>query len=229
MAKPSNIERQLKELDKLQKKGILTEDEYASRRAAIMADTSEPDRAKRGGAFRWGFMGCLGIIGALVAVVVVIIVIVAVSAGGSSDSGTGDVHVTFATGSSGEIAAEGTGDKKSKVTILDIKDPATSTNQFEQPATGKKYVAIDVEVENVGTHEVTSLDWKLRDTEDQEHDQELASGVGQALEPFYNLTPGGKTQGWVVFEIDLDATVKWVRADPNPFLKNDLYFDARAQ
>lgn len=227
MAKPSNIERQLKELDKLQKKGILTEDEYASRRVAIMADTSEPDRAKRGGAFRWGFMGCLGIMGAIVAVVAVIVVIAAISSGGDS-SGVADVHVTLAGGSSGAIAAEGNGGKKSKVTILDVKDPATSTNQFEQPAAGKKYVAVNVEVENVGTHEVTSLDWKLRDSKDQEHDEEFASGMGQALEPFYNLTPGGKTQGWIVFEIDSDAVIKWVRADPNPFLKNDLYFDAPA-
>lgn len=227
MAK-TNIERQLKELDALRKKGVLNDDEYATRRAAIMASPTQPDHAKRGGAFRWGFLGCLGIIGALAALVVVIVVIVAVTSGGGS-SAAADVHVTLAKGSSGAIAAEGNSGKKSKVTILDIKDPATSTNEFERPAAGKKYVALNVEVENVGKNEVSSLDWKLRDSKDQEHDEDFVSGVGQGLEPFYNLTPGGKTQGWVVFEIDSDASIKWVRADPNPFLRNDLYFDTGAK
>lgn len=228
MAKTS-IERQLKELSDLHRKGVLSDDEYAMRRAAIMTSTAEPDRAKRGGPLKWGFMGCLGIIGALVAVVVVVVVIVAVSTGGGSSSGTADVHVALAKGNSGAIAPEGNSGKKSKVTILDIKDPATSTNEFEHPAAGKKYLAIDVEVENVGTHEVSSLGWKLRDSKDQEHDQTFVTGVGADLEPIYNLTPGGKTQGWVVFEIDSDASVKWIRADPDPFLSDDLYFDAAAR
>lgn len=228
MAKPTNIERQLKELDKLQKKGVLTEEEYASRRAAIMTNTAEPDHAKRGGAFKWGFMGCLGIIGALAAVVVVIIVIVVLAASNSSSSGGGDdVHVTFAEGSSGVVAPEGSGDDKTKVTILGIKDPAASDNEFEQPADGKKYIAIDVEIENVGKHEINAVSWKLRDSKDQEHDEAFVSGVGQDLEPVYNLTPGGKTQGWVVFEVDSDATVKWLRADPSLFSAGDLYFDAK--
>jgi hypothetical protein len=42
-----------------------------------------------------------------------------------------------------------------------------------------------------------------------------------------NLTPDGKAEGWVAFEIPADAGVKWVRADPNFLIENDLYFDAR--
>lgn len=223
------IERQLKELDQIRKKGVLSDEEYATRREAILVSTAEPDHKKRGGPLKWGFLGCLGIMGAIGAVVVAVVILIAVASGGSSSGGGDDVHAAFATGSSGVISPEGSGDKKTKVTILDIKDPATSDNEFQQPADGKKYIAIDVEVENVGEHETSWLSWKLRDSKDQEHDDTLVTGMGDSLDAMYNLTPGGKTQGWVVFEVDEDASVKWVRADPSIFTAGDLYFDASTE
>lgn len=222
MARSSNIERRLKELDKLKQKGVVNDEEYASRRVAIMNDTSEPDHAKRGGPLKWGFFGCLGIIGAIVGVIVVI---VSVSAGGSSGDGGKDVHVALAKGSSGVIVPEG-GRTHLKVTVLDTADGAKSDNQFEQPPAGKKYIAFDMEVENVGQHEANWTSWKLRDSKDQEHDDNIVSGVGQPFDSLFNLTPGGKTQGWVVFTVDSDATAKWLRADPDPIGSGDLYFDA---
>jgi hypothetical protein len=84
-------------------------------------------------------------------------------------------------------------------------------------------------VQNVGSQEVNALDWLMRDSKDNEIRRTFVSGIGQNLEGAYTLTPGGKTSGWVVFEVDADASPKWIRADPNSFLKNDLYFDATAQ
>jgi hypothetical protein len=40
------------------------------------------------------------------------------------------------------------------------------------------------------------------------------------------LTPGGKKQGVVVFQIPEDAQPEWLRFDPNQFLRGDLCFDA---
>jgi len=202
-----------------------------------------PAAKKGGGIGRFFLFGC----GGLLALVVLVIVLVAIAASGGSKNdnsggsgsnaaatpgqvGTnkGDVHVSLTEGSSGIIAPEGNDNKRSKVTIMAIKDPATSSNQFEKPAQGKKFWAVQVEVENVGTAETTGLDWKLRDSKNQELTQSFVSGVGESLRPG-SLTPGGKTSGWLVFQIDADASPKWLRADPNPFLKNDLYFDAPGQ
>lgn len=229
----SELEKQLKELEKSQKKGILTEEEYQQRRAALIANGAHrPVNAGKSGPLKWGFMGCLGIIGAIVAFFVLIAVLV--SAGGGDDDEGGDqpaqrdVRVALAVDSSGTIAPEFSDEKKSKVTILQIVDGAQSTNQYLAPEEGKKYYAIEVLVENAGSQEVSSLDWKMRDSNDNELEREYVSSIGTELEAFYSdLTPGGKKQGWVVFEIDAVATAKWIRADPNPFLKNDLYFDAQ--
>ena len=230
----SELEKQLKELEKSQKKGILTEEEYQQRRAALIASGAPAKSGGgKGGPFKWGFLGCLGMIGAIV-VFGVIIVVLASAGGGSDDDEQSatpeerDVRVPLAVDSSGTIFPDGSSGDKSQVTIVQIVDGAESTNQFLQPSEGKKYYAIEVVVENVGTSEVSSLDWKMRDSNDNELPRAFVSGVGEELETFYSdLTPGGKKRGWVVFEIDEAATAKWIRADPNPFLKNDLYFDAQ--
>lgn len=200
-----------------------------------------PVTTKKGGGFgRFLMFGCGGLIGL---VVLILIIVAATSGGGGSDTdtkastdstpgqtgtNTGDVHVPLTEGSSGVIAPERNDNKKSKVIILAIRDNATSTNQFSRPAEGKKYWAVQVEVENVGTAEVTGLDWKLRDSKNQEVSQSFVAGIGESLQSG-TLTPGGKTTGWLIFQIDTDASPKWLRADPNPFLKNDLYFDAPNQ
>ena len=38
---------------------------------------------------------------------------------------------------------------------------------------------------------------------------------GEDIDVAFNLTPGGKLRGWVVFEIDIEAGPKWLRADPD--------------
>ena len=150
----------------------------------------------------------------------------ALGGGGDGDDAGGDVRVALEPQSAGEIAAEGNSNQRSRVTILEIADNARSDNQFERPAQGKKYWAVRVRVENAGTEEVGSLDWLLRDSTNAESTQVFVSGVGPGLDPFYTLTPGGRQEGWLVFEIAADAQPVWLRADPNPFLANDLYFDA---
>jgi hypothetical protein len=235
MAKKSMTEELLDELDKLVEKGRITPEEYQSRRAAILANPAAPAAPEKkggGGIFKWGFLGCLGIFAAIGILGVLFIVIIAAALSGAADDeddSGGDVRVALSNGASGEIAAEGNGSKRSKVTILQFVDNVQSTNQFVQPAEGKQWVGFEVVVENVGSKQVGSLDWTLRDSKDQEHNREYVVGAtGSHVDVVYSdLTPGGKKQGWVYFEIDADATVKWLRADPNPFLAYDLYFDGQ--
>ncbi|WP_322796037.1 DUF4352 domain-containing protein [Tepidiforma sp.] len=241
MAK-SPTEQLLQELESLRARGLVTDEEYAARRQAILSGQVAPPPAKSGG----GFFKKVGIgCGALIGIVIVIAIIAAAAGGGSGDddsdtaassggtpgAGTnrGDVHVTLAPGVSGEIAPDGSPERKSRVTIVQIQDPVVSTNPFSQPKAGMRWIGIEVIHENVGTKEVSSLDWKLRDTNDNEHEEDVIGPVVDLpdLDPIYSdLTPGGKKQGWIYFQVPEGAGIKWLRADPNTFLKNDLYFDA---
>ncbi|MCC7087826.1 MAG: DUF4352 domain-containing protein [Chloroflexi bacterium] len=231
MAK-SPTEKLLDELDRLAAKGRISPEEYEARRNAIIAgNVAAPPEKKGGGLFKWGFLGCLGILAAIGIFFVILIVAIGAALNDATDDtpdSGGDVRVSLAIGASGAIAPEGNGSKKSKVTILQVVDNVPSTNQFIQPAAGKKWIGLEVEVENVGTAQVTSLDWTLRDTTDQEHERTPWTGAeGSAIDIVYHdLTPGGKKRGWIYFEVDQAAGIKWLRADPNPFLANDLYFDA---
>lgn len=229
----SGTEKLLDELDSLAAKGRLSAEEYEARRSAIIAgNVAAPAEKKGGGLFRWGLLGCLGIIAAIGLFFVLLFVAIGVALNDAADDTPdtgGDVRVTLAAGASGAIAPEGNGSKKSKVTILQVVDNVPSANQFIQPAAGKKWIGFEVEVENVGTAQVTSLDWTLRDTTDQEHERTPWTGAeGSAIDiAYHDLTPGGKKRGWLYFEVDAAAGIKWLRADPNPLLANDLYFDAR--
>lgn len=225
----NDLERQLQDLERLKTRGVISEDEYASRRTAILAapQESKAGGSRAGGIFKWGFLGCLGILGAIGAAVVLLVVLIVAAAGGSDSGEDGDdVRVSLSDGASGVIFPEGNGDSKTQVTLVRIIDPATSDNQFLQPDAGNRYWAVEVQIENVGSGEVNGLDWKLRGSNDFEYDREFVSGLGPELASFTNLTPGAKQQGLVVFEIPNDVTPKWLRADPNVFLANDLYFDA---
>ena len=229
MAKQSRLERALEEIDSLRERGRLTDEEHETRRAALLADTTlaEPEKGGRGnGIMKWGAFGCLGILG-LIGLFLILVIVASENLSDSIDDSGGDVRVSLATGSSGEIAPENQGSRRIKVTILDIVDGADPENQFSNPQAGKKYWAVEVEVENVGSREVRSPDWKLRDSGDIEHDRTLFSGVGENLDVTFDLTPGGKLRGWVVFEIDTEAEPKWLRADPNTFAAYDLYFDTQ--
>lgn len=220
-----SLEDRLKELDKLKGKGTITEEEFQTRRSAILSDTSPPGQ-RRGGIFKWGLLGCLGIFAAVGVIVVgvIVLIIVALGSAASDLSNLEDTRVAFADGTSGTV--ETAGDVMNKVTIDMIIDPATSNNQFEQPAAGCRYMVVSVTIENVGESETTGGDFTLRTTDGFEYDNTFVSGVGASdWNTYKGLTSGGKTIAVLAFEIPEGATVEWLKFDPNPFAGGDLYFD----
>lgn len=79
------LERQLKDLERQKARGVLTEEEYQARRAALINAAPVVAEKKRGGLMKWGLVGCLGIFAAIGLFFVVIIV--AISAAIGSDEG----------------------------------------------------------------------------------------------------------------------------------------------
>ena len=229
----STLEKQLAELDALQTRGVISDDEHATRRAALLAATSpvgESSGSRAGGIFKWGLVGCAGIFAAIGLFVIIIFVIFAAALSNTGDDepdSGGDIRVALQDGASAVIAPEFSGSKKTRVTIHRVIENPASSNQFSRPEAGERWVAYDVEVENVGDQEVSTLSWKLRDSLDGEHDREFFTGLDGQLNQVFNLTPGGKTRGLIAFSIPADAGVRWLRADPSLFAAYDLYFDAR--
>jgi hypothetical protein len=78
----------------------------------------------------------------------------------------------------------------------------------------------------VATQHTTGVDVKLRAEDGTEYDEAFLSGVGATdLNGLKSLTSGGKTDAVFAFEVKDGTTVRWLKFDPNPFAKGDLYFD----
>ncbi len=221
-----SIDKQLKELERLKTKGVITEDEYQTRRSAIVSSGALDKKGSvAGGIFKWGAIGCLSIVGGFILLIVLIVVVISLAVKGSSST-LQDGHGDFAQG--GTATAQTAGGVKVNVTINNITDPATSTNQFEQPKAGNRYLTVAVTIQNTGERQTSAGEATLRTTDGTEYQTTFVSGVGAAdLNFFQSLTSGGKTNGVVAFEIANGATVQWLKFDPNPFADGDVYFDKK--
>ena len=93
------------------------------------------------------------------------------------------------------------------VVVHQVVDPWTSANEFDVPAEGNRFVAVEVEARNTSddTHTIaTFIDVELTDSLHRAYTVALA-GVGlQDLGG--DIQPGGTRRGWVVFEVPSDAS-----------------------
>jgi hypothetical protein len=136
-----------------------------------------------------------------------------------------DVRVALANGATGTVTTVEQEQKTHRVTITGISNNAKSTNPVEQPHAGNRYYVLQVTVENIGANSINAGPWTLHTADGREFNQVIVTGVGDPPDSS-SLAPGGKTAGYIIFEIPAAATVQWVRYDPNPYVKGDLYFDA---
>ena len=209
------IEDRLRDLERLRENGAITDDELQERRKAVLAQyTASRPKNKGGRIFIWGLMGCVGILAAIGLAVVAV---------GGRSSGT-DAHAAFAQGASATVSTAGS--VKLKLTISKITDPATSSNEFEQPKSGDRWVTIALVIENVGSAGSDGGAFTLRTKDGSEYDQTYVSGIGaNDLRFLEDLISGDKRNGVVAFDIPQAAKVDWLKFVPNPNAKGDLYFD----
>jgi hypothetical protein len=83
----SDLERSIKELDSLRKRGVITEDEYEARRAVLITDTGTAQPAKRRGMPRW--LKVLGVFAGLLLVLVIVAALLGDSTDETTTSSTG--------------------------------------------------------------------------------------------------------------------------------------------
>jgi hypothetical protein len=100
-----------------------------------------------------------------------------------------------------------------EVTASRLIDPWIPEAGEEQPPPGRRFVALEVTIEYPDdrpfSHYVSTSHFKLIDSED------FASGatkslVGPPIPEALELTPGQRTKGWVMFEIDEASDIKGV-------------------
>ncbi|MEO8694214.1 MAG: DUF4352 domain-containing protein [Acidimicrobiales bacterium] len=152
---------------------------------------------------------------------VLIIAAIAGSAGGSkkattaTNSGT-TVAATATTGANGgttpggqDVYAIGQTAHSSDldVTLNTVKDPFTSTNQFDRPSTGQRYVATEITVKNTGKSKVTVsslLNAELTDS--QARPWTITIGGVDLPRVDGDVQPGESRRGWMVFGVDQAAS-----------------------
>jgi hypothetical protein len=158
-------------------------------------------------------MGCV-LIGLIVAAVLVVVIGGAAALVASSDSGdttttTGkDTPAPTAKPPAQDVYKLGqtahTGDFD--ITLHQVKDPYTPTNQFETPRPGNRYVAVEMEAKNTsGSNKTLStlLGAEVTDSLNRPWDIALAGMDLPQLDG--DVQAGQNRRGWIVFEVPQDA------------------------
>lgn len=187
-------------------------------RAAVRAERARakalrPWYAKK----RWWLAGGL----------VVLIAVLAIAGSGGDDGDTaGEDPAAGATEGGQEVYAVGqtahTGDFD--VTVHQVQDPFTPTNQFESPRAGHRFVAVEVEVRNTGTERApmsTLLGAEVTDSMNRPWNVALAGLDLPHLDG--EVGPGEARRGWMVFEVAQDATGLRLRLKGNLTATGSLF------
>lgn len=94
-----------------------------------------------------------------------------------------------------------------QVTLVKLVDPVKATNEFETPSAGKRYVAVQMRIVNLGkkvydTDPMAEL--KARDADGEIFDADFSpveTAVGQRMDSGLTLAPGDKTLGVMTLEV----------------------------
>lgn len=177
-----------------------------------------PDPKPRRSLMRWGVIGCGGILALLGVIAIILLTIILLAAClGDED----DVRVAFEVGSSGTV--ETTNDERTRVTIDAIDDPALSSVATAEP--GRHYLRITLTIENAGERETSPGNFILRMTDGFEYRPIFVPGLDTDSNYRQRLTSGGRTATVIAFEVPDGSVIEWLKFDPKPLAKGDLYFD----
>jgi Domain of unknown function (DUF4352) len=111
-----------------------------------------------------------------------------------------------------------------QVTLVKLVDPVKSTNEFMTPTAGKRFVAVQMRIVNVGTKVFTDdpmSGTQAKDGDGQVFDASympLDTEVGQQMDSGLTLAPGEKTLGVMTFEVPAGVKLVTVEYTNNSFV-----------
>ena len=108
-----------------------------------------------------------------------------------------------------------------EVTLTKLVDPSTPTADFNKPAAGKRYVAVQLKITNKGQStysEDPQILVKAKDALGQVYSIDFGSDTtaGQALDSGLNLAPGDSTLGYAVFQVPTGQKITKVQYTLTP-------------
>lgn len=113
-----------------------------------------------------------------------------------------------------------------RVAILGISDDARSATASARPIAGYKFIAVDVQIENLGDAPATVGRWQMHVTPGADFAASAVTGFGNPLPDGSTVAPHAILKGTLVFSVPATARVTWLRYTPNPNARGALYFDA---
>lgn len=153
-------------------------------------------------------------------IIVVLLVIGAVSGAGSSKlEKTGSSDTTSSSSRSNQPTETfKIGDEVNldgKTIVVNGVEPYTSSNQFMSPSAGKRFVAVDITLQNNSdeAYNYNVLEFNLQDNEDYSYTNALAD-----IEPYLTtgaIQPGQRTRGYIPFEIPTENEPVKLTYTPN--------------
>jgi hypothetical protein len=178
-----------------------------------------PTAAGRPTWWRWAALGGIAVLAAVVGGVLVL--------GGGGTGGPAvprvtpsatDAPKTTTTGKLGATLALTGMDAgvKAAVTATRVVDPTTSPDGFDTPAAGRRYVAVQFQIQNTGTQvydDAPDNCAKVLDGDGHAYEATTVYAVtaGPLFEATVALQPGQKVSGYVVFEVPTTAKVAKVQ------------------
>ena len=104
--------------------------------------------------------------------------------------------------------AVGRGGVQLALTVNAIKDPAISTNQFNQP--NGRWVSVDWSIVNQGstTQDINPLDFKLQTADGFVIEEGNSAGLPEPRLSLGTLAPGQTQRGYVAYDVPLGAKVQ---------------------
>lgn len=154
-------------------------------------------------------------------IIVVLIIVGAAGGGKEEEKKTAAQETNTSTTVAGETSTTtkaktgyslGETAKTSDLTVIvySITDPATSSNSFEEPKAGNRFVSVDMQVESSKQETFSSLlAVELVTSDNRTYSAPLLIGFTPRIDG--DLLPGQARRGYVPFEIPADAKVSSVR------------------
>ncbi|WP_246113589.1 DUF4352 domain-containing protein [Streptomyces montanus] len=102
-------------------------------------------------------------------------------------------------------------DEKVAVTVVKVVDPAQPEDEFSSPDSGKRFVAVQFRLKNIGTQvydDSPDNGANVRDAQGQQFSPTLGeTAAGPGFGGSVTLTPGDTALGFIVFEVPTDSKI----------------------